>query len=188
MASGSPRRREILESLKINFEVQVSEADETLSQPLMPLEAVMELAKRKAQAVTKKKDNEIILAADTVVALGQEILGKPQNKADAYSMLSRLSGTSHFVYTGFCLMNQKKIICDYEKTRVTFRPLTSVEIQAYIKTKEPLDKAGAYGIQQMGALFVSGIEGDYFNVVGLPVCKIFQVLKNEFHYDIFKRE
>ncbi len=170
LASQSPRRRELLTLLGRPFRVQVASVDETMED--LPVEqAVARLSYRKAAAVGAG-DNQIVIGADTVVVLNGEILGKPRDAEDAIRMLKSLSGRTHQVMTGVCLLSGDKALTHTEVTEVTFRPLTDREIRDYVATKEPMDKAGAYGIQGGAARFVEGIRGDYFNVVGLPVCRL----------------
>ena len=138
---------------------------------------VEELSLRKAQAAAKKAGpNDLIIAADTVVALDGAVLGKPRDEEDAFAMLSALSGREHRVYTGVTVLQGEQTVTEHEETAVTFRPLEDGEIRGYIATGEPMDKAGAYGIQGLGALLVSGIRGDYDNVVGLPVFRLGRIL------------
>ena len=169
LASASPRRREILTTLDIPFRVVASDADESLPLGIAPAEAVETLAARKAAAVAALcGGDEVILAADTVVAIDGEILGKPADEAEAAAMLRRLSGRVHVVYTGVAIRRGGEVRVAHEATRVRFAALTEADIAAYIATGEPMDKAGAYAIQGRAARFVEGIVGDYFNVVGLP--------------------
>lgn len=191
LASQSPRRRELLEAVGMNFEVVVSEADEkSVSKDNVPIGIyVQELALIKAAAVAKKilKDKDaIIISADTIVTLDNEILGKPKDEEDALRMLSKLSGRVHEVYTGYCVMRIKDgyTICNNIKTKVVFKSLTEDKIRRYIKTGEPMDKAGAYGIQGVGGLMIDKIEGDYANVVGLPVSALSDTLEKEFDINI----
>ena len=176
LASKSPRRKEILTNAGLEFEVCVSDTDESVPHGTLPFNAVMQISKRKAIAVKEllgeKAAGKIILSADTVVALDNEIIGKPKDEKDAFDILSRLSGRNHTVYTGFTIIKDNFEYTDYEASDVYFKTLTESEILSYIKTGEPMDKAGAYGIQQRGGLFVSKIIGDYFNIVGLPIFKI----------------
>ena len=176
LASKSPRRKEILQNAGLDFEIIVSHTDESVPAGTLPFDAVMQISKRKAQAVKgvlgEKAKNKIILSADTVVVLDNEIIGKPKDEKDAFSILSRLSGKRHVVYTGFTIIKDDFIYSDFESTNVYFRQLSDTEIMSYIKSGEPMDKAGAYGIQHKGALLVNKIHGDYFNVVGLPINKI----------------
>lgn len=179
LASGSPRRRQILEQVGFrNFTVLPSEADEKTEPGLPPATVVEELSRRKARAVAHKvSPGELVLAADTVVALEDTVLGKPRNEVEAEKMLIALSGRTHAVYTGLTLIRDGKIRTEHEVTAVTFRSLSSEEIQAYVACGEPMDKAGAYGIQGRGALLVERLEGDYFNVMGLPVCRLGRMLQ-----------
>ncbi|MDD6735893.1 MAG: Maf family protein, partial [Clostridiales bacterium] len=141
-----------------------------------------------AEHVTNK--NAVIISADTVVYDDGKILGKPENEDDAYNILKSLSGRCHSVFTGICVMRKRDMfaVCKNVETKVFFKELTDENIRSYISTGEPMDKAGAYGIQGLGALLVDKIEGDFFNVVGLPVGKLAEVLKEEFDYDMFKGE
>ena len=189
LGSASPRRRELLEQIGVEFEVKVSGKEEVYYS-LDPAAIVKELALMKAENVaeelgaadTQEKDL-IVIGADTVVVLDGEILGKPKDEADAERMLKALQGRSHDVYTGAAFLtygrNGDKEVCSYAVgTRVFVNPMTENEIRAYIATGEPMDKAGAYGIQGRFAAYIDGIEGDYYNVVGLPVSYIYQELKN----------
>lgn len=175
LASSSPRRMEILKNLKVEFDVIPSSYEEVIVDK-QPQELVCYLAKNKALEVSSRviSDN-IILAADTMVFIDNMALGKPHTDRAAYDMLRSLSGRSHDVITGICLLKKSlsKLYSDYEVTKVFFRELSDEEIWSYIKTGEPLDKAGAYGIQGLGGLFVKRIEGCYFNVVGLPIFKLY---------------
>lgn len=179
LASGSPRRAEILRQGGFAFEKRVSEADEALPDGISPAAAVEYLAKQKGAAVQRNAD-EVILSADTVVALDGEILGKPADRAYAARMLRMLSERTHSVFTGVYLTDGVHEVLFHEKTNVTFFALTDAEIRQYIDSGEPMDKAGAYGIQGRGALFVEKIDGDYLNVVGLPLAKTAKQLKEVF--------
>lgn len=170
LASQSPRRKELLKLCGFEFEVKPADADETLPEGLSPAEAVSYLSRIKAQAADDKEN--LIIGSDTVVALHGEILGKPADEKDAFIMLKKLSGKTHSVFTGVTLIKKEKEITFYEETKVEFYSLTDEEIENYIKTKEPMDKAGAYGIQGFGGLLVKGIQGDFNNVVGLPVARL----------------
>lgn len=193
LASASPRRRELLEQLGIKFDIVVStETEENIDKSLPPEAYTSELALLKAAAVGKKltelnRKNSIIIAADTVVYFDGKILGKPKNDVDARNMLKMLSDNRHEVYTGICVMRLKDAytVSRSVKTSVKFKSLTDAMIDGYIRTQEPADKAGAYGIQGMGAVLVEEIQGDYFNVVGLPLSCLYDILKNEFDVDIF---
>lgn len=176
LASASPRRKQILETVGFEVGVRVPDADESLPDGISPDKAVERLASLKASAVERKAD-EIIIAADTVVVLDGKILGKPENEYQAKEMLFSLSGRTHFVYTGVCVLKGEKRTVFHDCTKVEFYPLTEEEIDSYIKTGEPMDKAGAYGIQGRGCAFVEGIEGDFFNVMGLPVALLIHKMK-----------
>ena len=188
LASASPRRRELMENMGLDFTVMVSDADESsvdLSVP--PGIYVQELALLKAAAVAKTViDNKdaIVISADTIVVCDGEILGKPQDEADAKRMLESLSGRAHNVYTGFCVMRLSDAftVCKDVCTEVVFRALTGDKIERYVNTQEPMDKAGGYGIQGLGAMIIERINGDYFNVVGLPVSELADVLEGEFGF------
>ena len=189
LASKSPRRREILENIGLDFEILVSSADEDkIARNISPEMLVSQLALLKATAVAEKIDDgdAFIIGADTVVSLEGEILEKPVDEADAKRMLKELSGKTHSVFTGVCVFEKKsgKAISKYQKTDVTFKVLSDKKIDAYIKTGEPMDKAGSYGIQGKGALLIDGIKGDYFNVVGLPVALLADIFADEFGVEI----
>lgn len=176
LASNSPRRAEILTRGGFLFEKRIADTDESLSADLSPAAAVEILAQRKGRAVFRAAD-EVVLAADTVVALDERILGKPKDANDAKAMLRALSGRTHSVFTGVYITDGEREFVFHVQTRVTFYPLTDEEIDAYVQSGEPMDKAGAYGIQGRGALFVEKIDGDYLNVVGLPLAKTARILK-----------
>ncbi|HEY9576733.1 MAG TPA: Maf family protein [Pseudobacillus sp.] len=177
LASGSPRRKELLEQIGLTFTVEVSHADETISPGMSPEKAVMHLASVKAAAVAKNHKDSFIIGADTVVTLDGEILGKPKDRQEAKKMLQRLSGRTHAVCTGVAVRHGENECLFYEKTNVTFWELTEEEINGYLDTGEPFDKAGAYGIQGAGAILVKKIDGDYFSVVGLPISSLYRQLK-----------
>ncbi|MDF1612168.1 MAG: Maf family protein [Stygiobacter sp.] len=180
LASKSPRRRKLLKSLGLKFRSISVDLNEDILDGEHPILTVKRLSLHKLELAKNKIKSGIIITADTIVVLNKEIIGKPKNEKDAFNILKNLSGKTHIVYTGFAIENvdnQKKII-DYEKTKVTFRVLSDDEINEYIKSGSPMDKAGAYGIQDdYGALFVSKINGCYYNVVGLPLQKLFINLK-----------
>ncbi|WP_053364227.1 Maf family protein [Bacillus sp. FJAT-27251] len=178
LASSSPRRKELLENLHLQFEISSSNVDESFSPDLSPSEAVMELAARKARFVAEKHPDAFVIGSDTVVVLDGDILGKPENSEEAYGMLNRLSGKTHAVYTGVDIIAPDNEKLFYEKTDVTFWELSHEEIQTYIQSGEPFDKAGGYGIQGFGSFLVRKISGDYFTVVGLPVSRTVRELKN----------
>lgn len=174
LASASPRRKEILELADLKFDVMPSDAQE-ITTKTAPNEVVMELASIKAKDIYKKSEKQsMIVGADTVVAYQGQILGKPTDKADAKRMLTMLSGQTHEVYTGVCVIEDGKTKTFYEETKVTFYEISDEQIEHYIKTGEPMDKAGSYGIQGKAAVFIKGIEGDYYNVVGFPIARFLQ--------------
>ena len=179
LASQSPRRRELLGQMGLNFRIIVPDIDEHMDRSLPPDRLVEAISAEKAAAVVQKVGPEaLVIAADTVVAWNGELLGKPRDEHQAREMLGHLAGQSHQVYTGFTIRRGEKTLTRSERTEVTFRPLTGEEIAAYVKTGEPMDKAGAYGIQGLGSLLVEGVQGDYFNVMGLPVCRLGLALKD----------
>lgn len=180
LASASPRRKELLEQVGIPFTVEVSSVEEIITKNV-PREVVMELSAQKAEAVKKtQREDAVVIGADTIVVYGNEeaehILGKPKSKEEAFEMLKLLQGNVHRVYTGVTICFGKEVLSFYECTRVYLYEMTQEQIWDYIETGEPMDKAGAYGIQGRFAAFVKGIEGDYNNVVGLPVGRVYQEL------------
>ncbi|KIL75485.1 Maf family protein [Bacillus badius] len=177
LASGSPRRKELLEQIGLAFTVKVSHADETIPFGMSPEQAVMHLASVKAAAVAADEQDDFVIGADTIVLLDGEILGKPKSRQEAKEMLQRLSGRTHAVCTGVSIRYGADECVFYEKTYVTFWELAEEEINSYLDTGEPFDKAGAYGIQGAGAIFVKKIDGDYFAVVGLPLASLYRQLK-----------
>lgn len=187
LASNSPRRREILENTKVRFSVKGSNINEIIKDNESPEETVMRLAYEKALDISKDNKDALVIGADTIVVINDTILGKPKDEQEAYDMIKLLSGKTHYVITGFALINlslDKKVI-DHQISKVTFKELSNNCIKDYIQTKESLDKAGAYGIQGYGALLVNNIEGDYFNIVGLPISKISDCLKDHFDINLF---
>jgi len=175
LASGSPRRREILYLLGLEHEVRPPDVDERLRPGEEPGVQARRLAVEKASCTAADGD-DLILAADTLVVLGEEILGKPVDEADAVRMLMKLQGRKHEVHTGLALRLGERIESDVAVTRVWFRSLDAAECEEYVASGEPLDKAGAYGIQGLGAVLVQRIEGEYFNVMGLPVQLLLSLL------------
>jgi len=181
LASKSPRRRILLKQLGIDFSSFSVELDEELIDGEHPVECVIRLAKEKMDKAKLKVNDGIIITADTIVVLGNEVIGKPSDENEAKTYLRMLSGKTHIVYTGFSVFNSisKKKITDYEKTEVEFRILDDLEIKNYVEGGSPMDKAGAYGIQDdFGAVFVKKINGCFYNVVGLPLTKLYQVLRS----------
>ncbi|CAM3747373.1 Maf family protein [Mesobacillus zeae] len=177
LASASPRRKELLQNLHLTFDISASDADESLGSFLSPAEAVMELASRKSLTVGAKHPDSFVIGSDTVVVHEGTILGKPKGVSEAESMLKRLSGNTHSVYTGVSIVSPEAETRFFEKTDVTFWGLSDAEIDAYIKSGEPFDKAGGYGIQGFGSFLVKEISGDYYTVVGLPVARTVRELK-----------
>ena len=179
LASKSPRRRKLLKQLGLSFKSFSVEMDEEVHPKEKPSKTVLRLAKEKLKLAKHRIKNGIIITADTIVVIDNQIIGKPKNKKDAFRILKLLSNKTHFVYTGYSIYNSinRKNISNYEKTKVTFRKLTDGEIIEYIKGGSPMDKAGAYGIQDdFGAVFISKINGCYYNVVGLPLAKLYHSL------------
>lgn len=177
LASASPRRKEILENFGFSFKTITKSVEETSYKGTIE-ERIKEIAEKKARAVAEEFPNENVVGADTMVILDKKILGKPHNKEEAFCMLKSLSGKSHEVITAFSIININKnvVYSDFEVTKVFFKDLSDNEINWYIDTKEPMDKAGAYGIQGKGALFVEKIEGDFFSVMGFPIGKFVRFL------------
>lgn len=183
LASRSPRRRALLERIDVPFEAEVSPVDETLTSPVSPAEAVETLARRKVKPVAIDHPSALVLAADTVVAHDGDILNKPENSSHARAMLRRIRDTSHTVFTGLALAHtdSDRTSTAVEGTDVILGPLSDAEIQAYVATGSPMDKAGGYGIQDHTApFFVEGIQGDYYNVVGLPLHRLYRAIHESF--------
>lgn len=180
LASLSPRRKELIGRLGIPFEVCPADIDESALAETDPERTVLALSRLKALAVAAEHPKDVVLGADTVVAADGKILGKPASREEAAEMLRRLSGRSHRVFSGFTLISKDKAVSRAVVTTVHFAPLTDLEIERYLDSGEPFDKAGAYGIQGLGGLFVTHIEGDYNAVVGLPLQAVYTVLKEEF--------
>lgn len=179
LASQSPRRRKLLKQLNLKFKSFSVEMDEIVLPNESPSKVVLRLSKEKMNLAKKKVNKGIIITADTIVVLNKNIIGKPVNKKDAYRILKTLSGKTHTVYTGYSIYNfsNNKSITELEKTSVTFRELTDQEIKEYISGGSPMDKAGAYGIQDdFGAVFIKKINGCYYNVVGLPLSRVYHAL------------
>lgn len=178
LASASPRRSELMTLAGFRFDVICADIDEIVPEKALPQEVVMSLALQKAQAVAKDHRKSAVVGSDTVVALDGKILGKPRSEKEAAEMLRSLSGRIHKVYTGVAIVCGEKVTSFFEETEVEFYTLTDQEILDYVATGEPMDKAGAYGIQGRGAVLVKRINGDYFNVMGLPISKVYRELKD----------
>lgn len=177
LASASPRRKEILELADLDFDIMPSDAKE-ITTKTAPNEVVMELATIKANDIYEKSEKQsIVVGADTVVAYKGQILGKPKDEEDARRMLMMLSGQTHEVYTGVCVIEDGKRKTFFEETKVTFYEIGEQKIKDYIKTGEPMDKAGSYGIQGKAAVFIKEIQGDYYNVVGFPIARFMQEME-----------
>ena len=179
LVSKSPRRRKLLKQINLQFKACAVDIDEKVLKDEKPVQNVKRLAKEKLEAALTKVKDGIVITADTIVVLDNEIINKPVDEKDAVNILKKLSGRTHTVYTGFSIFNSntKKQITDYEKTLVEFRKLGDDEISEYVKSGSPMDKAGAYGIQDdFGAVFIKKINGCYYNVVGLPLQKVYQTL------------
>ena len=177
LASQSPRRRELLGLTGLPFIVRAADIDETMDSGRAPFDEVARVSRLKAEAVARKPE-DVVIAADTIVVCEGEVLGKPRNEADAFRILSLLSGRHHEVMTGMTVVCGDKVITHTEVTRIHFRELLPEEIRAYIASGEPMDKAGAYGIQGGAALFADEMVGDYYNVMGLPVCRLAVILRS----------
>ena len=188
LASNSPRRKQLLEQINIPFSVLPAQTELAPDESLPPAKAVANIALGKARDVSLQLgtggQQHLIIAADTMVCLKNELLGKPSNREHAMEMLARLSGETHIVYTGLALCLGEKVLVDTVSTQVSFRQLSKEEIISYVESGEPLDKAGAYGIQGCGAHFVSHIVGDFYNVVGLPLCRLWELLKEMGYHPI----
>jgi septum formation protein len=177
LASSSPRRRELLANAGIDFIVDPANVDETQQPDEAPLDFAVRLATEKAEAVGRKHTRDLVLGADTVVIVDGEVLGKPADQADATRMLRLVRGRTHEVSTGIALVSGRRVVTHIETTSVVVGKITDTEIQDYVESGEPMDKAGAYAIQGRASRWISRIEGDYFNVVGLPVAALWRLLK-----------
>ena len=184
LASKSPRRREILSMVLKDFDIRVSSASEDYENDTPKEQVPRLLAERKALAVEMGED-EIVIGSDTVVIYDGEIMGKPKDEAEAVRMLKKLSGTAHSVVSGLCVRSKDKVYSTYVTTEVVFRHLTNEEISTYVNNYHPTDKAGAYGIQEMAGAFVKELHGDFYNVVGLPLCTLCEILRDEFSINIY---
>lgn len=178
LASGSPRRAELLTMAGYEFEVMKTDTDENV-EACDPADLVKILSQRKAEDAARLTD-KVVIAADTVVALDGRILGKPRDGEDACQMLSQLSGRAHSVFTGITVKRGEVSVTEAHETKVFMRDISENEIKAYVATGDPMDKAGAYGIQCRAGMFVSRLEGDYYTVVGLPLCRVSEILRDKF--------
>lgn len=186
LASSSPRRKILLKQMGLDFEAVVSDFEEKIDAKLSPHKLAEKLSLGKAKSVAYKYNNAIIIAADTFVIFNEKIIGKPIDDKDAKRILRLLSGKGHSIITGFTILDTKvnRSVTKSVETKVTFKKLSDKEIDSYIKTGEPLDKAGAYGIQEKGGIFIKKIDGDYFNIVGLPIYSVVEELK-KFGVEVF---
>ena len=175
LASQSPRRKELLGLFHLPFTVQVADIDETMDLNKSPFDEVARVSRCKAEAVSRSAE-DIVIAADTIVVCEGKVLGKPRDESDAKAMLGLLSGRDHQVMTGMCVLRGEKCVTATEVTDIHFRQLSAAEIDAYVASGEPMDKAGSYGIQGGAALFAEKMVGDYYNVMGLPVCRLWKIL------------
>ena len=186
LASASPRRRELMGLYGVPFTIRAADIDETMDPGKPPFDEVARVSRCKALAVSREPE-DVVVAADTIVVCQGEVLGKPRDKEDAARMLRLLSGSTHQVMTGCTVLGGSRAETFTQVTELHFRPLSEREIARYIATGEPMDKAGAYGIQGGAALFCEGLTGDYYNVMGLPVCRLLEALQN-IAPDVFARE
>ena len=177
LASQSPRRKELLGLMGHPFIIRVADIDESMDKTLAPYDEVARVSRLKALAVERQED-DIVVAADTIVVVEGTVLGKPRDEEDAFRMLRSLSGRDHQVMTGMTVVRGEEAVTVTEVTDIHFRELSDTEIRAYIATGEPMDKAGAYGIQGGAALFATHLDGDYYNVMGLPVCRLSMILRS----------
>lgn len=176
LASSSPRRSELMHRMGYKFHIESPQVDETFDSAFSPVEAVQYLAQKKAKSIAKAFPNSQIVAADTIVVLNDEILTKPMDEKQAYDTLKKLSGNVHEVLTAICVMNSDSIDLQYESTKIWFKTLSDEDIHKYISSGEPMDKAGAYAIQGYAGLFITSIKGCYYNVMGLPMSRLYNML------------
>ena len=176
LASQSPRRKELMGLFHIPFTVRAADIDETMDSGRSPYDEVARVSRLKAEATPREPD-DVVIAADTIVVCDGKVLGKPKDEADAVAMLELLSGRDHQVMTGMTVLRGSEAVTHTEVTDIHFRPLSRQEIVSYVRTGEPMDKAGSYAIQGGAALFCERMDGDYYNVVGLPVCRLGQILR-----------
>jgi septum formation protein len=183
LASSSPRRQELIQTLGLPYEIRVSDVNEDTDAGMSPAEIVEQLSIRKARAVSdmykaEQREEGIVIGSDTIVVLGEEVLGKPRDQQDAARMLDALQGKAHHVFSGVACIDLKtgRELRSHMVSKVTFRAMSEEEIWGYVQTGEPLDKAGAYGVQGLGAVFIEKIEGDFYNIMGLPLNLLYQML------------
>jgi septum formation protein len=183
LATSSPRRKELFDKFNIDYQAVESKVSEVLDPRDKPIPYAMAIAYAKAYEVSKQYEDKIVIGADTIVVYKDEILEKPKDEEDAYRMLQLLSGKEHQVISGLAIINlsQNKKVVDYDLTKVKFRDLEPITIRKYIETEEPLDKSGAYGIQGLGGILVESIVGSYYNVIGLPLVKLDELMLKHFN-------
>lgn len=177
LASGSPRRKELLARMGVDFDIKPCDLDETYDESLNPIEVVEYLAKLKAEYINNTVEDYVVIGSDTIVSIDEHILGKPKDKDDAYNMIKKLSDNWHEVITGICIFNGEEYLLEHEITRVHFVKMSEEEIQNYISLDEPYDKAGGYGVQGIAGMYIDSIEGDYYNIMGFPMAKVLNMLK-----------
>ncbi|MCH4266506.1 MAG: Maf family protein [Solobacterium sp.] len=178
LASKSPRRRQLLEKCGLPFEVSPADIDETINENGYLPDQIRMLAERKAAAVLKDHPNEVVIGSDTIVTIDQKVLGKPKDAEDAKRMLRQLSGHTHEVITGICILSSMREYSNVSVSEVTFADLDDQEIEKYVETGEPMDKAGAYAVQGIASRYITRIHGDYYSIMGLPVSMVYEELKN----------
>ncbi|ADU31335.1 Maf family protein [Evansella cellulosilytica] len=183
LASQSPRRKQLLEQVNLSFSIEASQVEEVIRNESTPEDIVISLARQKAEDVFFRNKNSVVLGSDTIVVIDGEVLGKPENEAMARHMLQRLSGRTHHVYTGVYMISEEQAEGFFVRSEVEFYTLTNEEIDTYIATGDPFDKAGSYGIQGVGAILVKKINGDFFAIMGLPIAKVVRALK-KFHINV----
>lgn len=182
LASQSPRRKELLEKTGYTFEIEAADIDETIDQSNTLTEEIKRLSHCKAEHVLQHHPDSLVIGSDTIVTIDGRILGKPADKEDALRMLRSLSGRTHQVITGLCMISCQKEYLDVSISDVTFAEMTEDEIEKYVNTGEPMDKAGAYAIQGIASRYITGISGDYYAIMGLPLCMVYEELKNIAEY------
>jgi len=177
LASGSPRRKELLMRMGLSFDLMPCDVEEVYDDSLLPIEVAEYLAKLKAKTANQMISSSVVIGSDTIVSVNGNILGKPKDKDDAYKMIKKLNDNWHEVITGICIYDNDKYILDHEVTRVHFVKMTDDEILGYVNTDEPYDKAGAYGVQGIAGMYIDTIEGDFYNIMGFPMAKVRNMLK-----------
>ena len=177
LASKSPRRKEILSYITNNFDIEAADVDETINYDNDLIEEIKSLAYRKAYKVFEEHKDSIVIGSDTIVVADNQVLGKPKDRMDAIRMLDMLNGKTHMVITGVCIIDDEKCECFANVSKVTFDKMSDEEINSYVDTKEPIDKAGAYAIQGMAAKFIERIDGDYYSIMGLPLHDVYKILQ-----------